>query len=421
MERYAIYEGHMEDLMKKVTRIKNKCEKFGCEFHFEEVGEEYREVVSGHHYNEETGKYEDDIAICRFVIVEAEGTALINNWEFVASVEHTEKGNIFSKALTDIEIPIRYRHGDRYCEHCNTRRARKNVFIIHNTETDEFKQVGNSCLNDFTHGMSVAWASEMASVREIFKEAEEFDASYEFSRGGRWHEYIPTEEMLCYAAETVRHFGYSKSMSSRSTKERCIDYFNCDHNRFSPFTPKEVIMQIVNEMRSVGFNAKSEEATQMAHEALEWIEAQEASNDYMHNLKVVTSLDYVDWSNMGILVSLLPTYNRELERQAERALREEERLKELELGKNSMWVGEVGKKMTADIVNFKCITSWSNCYDGYHSQTTYMYKFVTADGNILIWKTQKDIDCVASISGTVKEHSEYNGVKQTVLTRCKVA
>lgn len=44
MERYSIYEGRMEDLMKKITRIQNKCKKFGCDFHFEQVGEELKEV-----------------------------------------------------------------------------------------------------------------------------------------------------------------------------------------------------------------------------------------------------------------------------------------------------------------------------------------------------------------------------------------
>lgn len=40
-----------------------------------------------------------------------------------------------------------------------------------------------------------------------------------------------------------------------------------------------------------------------------------------------------------------------------------------------------------------------------------------------IWKTSKcfDEESVKTIVGTVKEHSEFRDVKQTVLTRCKVA
>ena len=36
-EIYAVWEGHMDKLRKKVATIKNKCRKFGCDFTFEEV------------------------------------------------------------------------------------------------------------------------------------------------------------------------------------------------------------------------------------------------------------------------------------------------------------------------------------------------------------------------------------------------
>lgn len=102
MERYSIWEGFMNDLEKKVAKIQRKCSKFGCDFHFAKVGEEIREVEDFTRKDPETGKAPMKIK-CKFIVVEAEGTAVINNWKFVASVEHTENGNIFSKAMTDVE------------------------------------------------------------------------------------------------------------------------------------------------------------------------------------------------------------------------------------------------------------------------------------------------------------------------------
>ena len=55
---------------------------------------------------------------------------------------------------------------------------------------------------------------------------------------------------------------------------------------------------------------------------------------------------------------------------------------------------------------------------------TCLYEFVTDDDNIFIWKTSKYLDKIekiTSITGTVKEHKEFNGIKQTELTRCKTA
>ncbi len=49
-----------------------------------------------------------------------------------------------------------------------------------------------------------------------------------------------------------------------------------------------------------------------------------------------------------------------------------------------------------------------------------VYKLTDESGNILIRKTTSDIDhSVRKIKATVKDHTVYDGVKQTLLTRCK--
>lgn len=39
---YSILEANMERLEKKLTRIQNKCKRFGCSFTYEKVGEEFK-------------------------------------------------------------------------------------------------------------------------------------------------------------------------------------------------------------------------------------------------------------------------------------------------------------------------------------------------------------------------------------------
>lgn len=412
MERYSVWEGHMDDLMKKVNKIQNKCRKFGCNFHFAQVGEEIKEVPDYTTLNPVTGK--PIIRNCKFIIVEAEGTAVINGWEFVASVEHTEKGNIFSKALIDVEIPERYRCSDPFCEHCNSNRMRKNTCIVRNTETGEFKQVGNSCLKDFTFGMSASFAVYLASIKDIFKEAEEQAIGSSCGWGQR---YFDTKEVLQFTAETIRHFGFSRSDNhGDSTKERMIDFFNV-YNGNTRWIPEDEIRRITNQMKAVGFNPDSEEAVKMTEDALNWINSQEATNDYMHNLKTVCSLDYTTYHRFGLLVSLFPTFDRELEIQAKRKA-------EMEAGKVSDYVGQVGDRVDVQIASVKCITSWESCFNGYSTTTTYVWKITDVNGNIFTWKTSKWMDeenPPASMKGTVKEHKMFREVKQTELTRCKVA
>lgn len=85
------------------------------------------------------------------------------------------------------------------------------------------------------------------------------------------------------------------------------------------------------------------------------------------------------------------------------------------------YIGKVGQRLsiTATLTRaFAYDASFS-----YKKTIGYVYIFETADGNTLVWRTTSaclDTDKEYNIVGTVKEHSEYNKVRQTVLTRCKI-
>ena len=390
MTRYAVYEGHMEALEKKVAKIQKKCEKYGTEFHFEKVGEEYREEehpMGG-------------MVTVKYIIVEAEGTAQINGWEFIASVEHTPLGNIYNKGMNDVEIPEQYRCTDPFCEHCKINRTRKNTFIVRNTETGEFKQIGRACLKDYTNGMSAESASYMASIKAVFEEETTRPVSF---GEGHVSNYYKTEDVLRYMAETIRHFGYVKSDNDSAipTKTRAINYYMADNEIYRPYFKPEAFLA---EMKSVGFNADSEEAKAMVEGAVNWIKGIEDPGDYEHNMQVAVALEYTKSHRFGLLASIFPAYDRELEKQAKLA---EER--------KSEYVGEVGKRIKIDVESRTAVTSWDTMYG-----TTRVWKIVDKNGNIYIWKTSKYIEEeTIQIIATVQGHEEYRGVKQTNVTRCK--
>lgn len=81
-------------------------------------------------------------------------------------------------------------------------------------------------------------------------------------------------------------------------------------------------------------------------------------------------------------------------------------------------IGEIGDRVELEVTYLR-----TGSYDSMYG-TTYIHSFEDTAGNILVWKTNAcggfDKNKL-KIKGTVKEHSEYRGVKQTVLTRCKVA
>ena len=87
----------------------------------------------------------------------------------------------------------------------------------------------------------------------------------------------------------------------------------------------------------------------------------------------------------------------------------------------SQYIGAVGDKLETTVTLTKIHTY--ETHFTYYGELNYIYKFKDTNGNTLIWKTShKDIEesKTYKISGKIKEHSEYNGDKQTILTRCKI-
>ena len=89
---------------------------------------------------------------------------------------------------------------------------------------------------------------------------------------------------------------------------------------------------------------------------------------------------------------------------------------------NSSYAGTIGEKIKQEVILTKELY-FSNNY-GYNTGT-YIYIMKNEQGNVLVWKTSKclgiDEGEQFTIAGTIKEYNTYNGVKQTILTRCKIS
>ena len=406
MATYMIWEGFMEKLSKRMQTVGNKCRKYGMDFTFRETGnEEYRDVKDS----------EGETHKLRYVEVEAEGKAQMNGWRWLASIEQTEKGNLILSA-NDVEVPNKYYHSDCYCEHCNTNRPRKYLYLVQNTENGVIKQVGRGCLKDYTHGLS---AELIAQYRSLFTGLEEAEA--EIPSGGYGYysrEYYDAEEVTRYMSETIHHFGFvpKNEEGKQNTADRARDYYDVAHGRHGRFfLCPDRFYEIKREMEKIGFNPERPEAVQEAHDALAWIAEQDDSrSSYLHNLKLVCSMREVNSWHFGILASLLPTWNKSLVREAERKAQAAAEQK-------SGYVGKEGERITFEVASTKIVTSWETDYG-----TMWLVKFVSTDGNVFMWRASTlnalpdDFELIKTVTGTVKSHDEFRGVKQTFVNRCKV-
>ena len=88
----------------------------------------------------------------------------------------------------------------------------------------------------------------------------------------------------------------------------------------------------------------------------------------------------------------------------------------------SQHFGNVGDKI--DIEATYNFSAYYTVSFGWQEETMYIHNFTDANGNVFVWKTQKgcalEEGCAVRLRGTIKEHSEYKGEKQTALLRCKI-
>ena len=132
------------------------------------------------------------------------------------------------------------------------------------------------------------------------------------------------------------------------------------------------------------------------------------------------------------------------EREAKRKAEEEKRKAEREAEwakkrEQSQHVGEVGKKV-ACVVTLEYVAHYTvKSFTGFGETEMTVYGMRTERGDMLIWKTASGCLCIEhedeyghidtevaekgdklTIRGTIKEHGEYKGEKQTILTRVKL-
>ena len=146
-----------------------------------------------------------------------------------------------------------------------------------------------------------------------------------------------------------------------------------------------------------------------AAQVIEWIDSIDPStveSEYLEKLFYLVDARSCDRKNLGIVVSSVSAFDRHvlnLEREANKG--------------KSVFVGAIKKRE-----NFKLTCVTSIALPDYGFGPSFVNVFRDGEGNCLTWKTSFAFDKeeVVTLKGTVKEHKEFRGEKQTVLTRCKV-
>jgi len=322
----------------------------------------------------------------------------VGNYAFMARVELHPGGNLVDTVPGVEGLDTRFRHTDGFCAHCQTTRARKDVFVVRNTDTGEQLQVGRNCLRDFLGVDPLAVAHRFAFWAAVRDFAE--------SEGGRrdWGQSLTG--VVALAAVCVRLYGWcSKGQAQYDEDVTPTAAYVWRVLEGTSREDRELARKVCDAMTDADY------AT--ADETIKWVrEELSGDSDYTHNLKVIFNGNTItDARRLGLAVSAIAAYHRA----QEKALRLS---KDREAAAKSQHVGQIGERLR----DLRVTLQFQRTIGSNEWGESVLIKFADASGDILTWITSKgsglEVGEEVLLTGTVKAHGEYNGTLETKMTRC---
>lgn len=395
---YEILETNMGRLQQLINRFNNKAKRFGLEpIQLEVQNEEYREFE----YQVSEGTHAR--IVLKVFQVEITGAApVLNDWFFVATLEHTPNGNII-RGISGQDVPVEYRTAPVVCEHCGSKRRRSNTYLVCNVETGEYKQVGRQCLGDFLRcsdiGMHISWLTSLTLISDSCSQGL-------IIQGMPVSKYVRLDQFMSCVCQNIEKKGW---VSATRAKEEGIP---------ATYKAAEFVCDYRNKEKEDWKNAQPrqthrEEALKIIEYVRETLSAKANLGEFEYNLTVIFKSNYVALNKLAFAASAYIAYQHHLE-----ALERERLRQEIEGNRLDEFAGTVGVRETFTVTVVRRIALET----GYG--ITRLHIMVDQKGREFAWFSSGaslEVGAQITIKGTVKEHRQYEGKKQTVLTRCKVA
>lgn len=393
--KYIIPKANLEALTKKINHIKNK----GAKITFDILGDTKIEKE----VNVDAAGRALTITV-EAVEVEVDGKYIINDWRFVGIIEHSEVGNIIRIIDSDLEslVPSKYKKIGPECEHCHQVRDRKDTYLIYNESTKEFKQLGKTCLKNYTGGLDANICAEMAeSIRDIEDAGVIKDDPKEmfsnFMHGKNYYE-VGSETAKKYSYGYVKEKGYIPGESFKVIGNYLFG---------------NIIDTKIN-------SASDDEIKEMD----KWVNDINADYGYMYNAKIAWTKKYTEYRDLALIASLVSVY-----------LKDKNKIITNKITSSSEYVGNIGDKVTIEVASYRVLfenhyeVAWNVYAD------TFNYEIIGKDGNVYRLKISKQLDRIQEtkndfnqvypinpleLTAKIKDHKEYKGIKLNIIERGKL-
>jgi hypothetical protein len=330
---------------------------------------------------------------------------IIEGWELISNFDANQDsdGNIvvFTSTVPNKELPEKFMEkSEIHCDHCGHIRFRKKSFLLRNVESNEYKEVGSTCIKDFFGWnpkgflFAATWNYPGMFSFDMPKDLDSF-RSYGYDTG------VDFDKFMTMTSAVIRKHGW---VSRALAKQKDLVSTACEvgHQLFEKPKEKHKISPDDNDKK-------------IAAATIAWFtELDAGNNDYFHNCKKVVKLSFVPFKMEGVAASMIQTYNRE-------TFRGEEKVRLKAENKESDFFGKLNdriKGLVVKVVYKQHIESdfgISTLYIFVNEETGNKFKTFYSGSK---WELGKN-DMVV-ITGTIKKHDEYKGEKSTMLNRVVV-
>ncbi len=326
-----------------------------------------------------------------------------NNARFVARIDVTDNGAIVLTAPDyEGEIPQHYySKPENRCDHCGHRRRRVRYYLVE--KDGELMQVGSTCVKEFV-GINPNHLMRTFEHLQIIESAGSVNDMLE-------GDMTPQPSRLSYEVAEVAQVsagvitvdkGYAKHDTIATVKALLF-----------PVTPQDY--KLKQKYRDKGIDNIIDEFD--FSDFVKFVQNM-SPNNYTNNLKTVVDSTYVSYRGVGILVSGVYIYLKDKGTVGEKTVKKQCRLNE--------WV-DASK---GDRITFHGITviSTKEIQSLYGAST--LYRMLDNKGRTIVWFSSNPIEAldksyeqstpIPHFTATIKCLDEYNGWKQTMVTRGKV-
>lgn len=335
-----------------------------------------------------------------------------NNWAFGGSVEPSgvDGKNFVNINLSGNDfgfvVPPKYFTANACtCDYCKTNRKRNKTYLVVNRETGEWKQLGKECLKLFVAGIDV---DAIATFESFIKEAEDAaNPGDEFFYNRRF-KFVKVADAIALAYAVYCERGYLATRDSVGNSNDLCNKNIVQRKLAQQYGYNNDFLNITDSIRGK-IDVMTFKTDINVEDVISDVE-QLPDDTYDNNLKVIVANEYVPLDKLGLLASI----PKAIKRYKEEKKRQEEREK---LAAESNYLGSVGEKISVNFVFGREVACCETQFGLLH-----IYEFKDANGNTVVWKSGsgKNIPESGIVSGTVKAHEEYNGVKQTIILRAKI-